>query len=187
MTNTRFMTIAAALAVTAGVIGTSTSAQAVSSDAVKRAIITIVLKNLGVEPTNAIVDGLVADLPNGLLAQNLVDQVGSALDAGDDPTLIIGQSVDSNGDGVPDESGAIDNETDDGSDDSSDDSADESGDDSSDDSGDSSNHSTDNASNHHSNSSSHNSNSNDDSDDNSNDNGSSGSGGEDDSDDGEDD
>ncbi len=113
MTTKRFMTMAAIAAVTAGVFGTGQAALAYTDDAVKRAIVTIVLKNLGVEPSSSIVDAIVADLPLDALSTNLVDEVGAALDAGDDPTLIVGQTVDSDGDGVPNENGALDSESDD--------------------------------------------------------------------------
>jgi hypothetical protein len=117
MTSIQLRSIIAAVAVGAGVLGVTTPAQAVDNNAVKRAIVTTVLKNLGVEPTAAIIDSLVSDLPIDQLAPGLVKTVGASLDAGSDPTLIVSQSVDTNGDGVPDENGALDSESSDSGDD----------------------------------------------------------------------
>ena len=103
------------VALTAAVIGAvvftgSTPAQAADQDAVKRAIVTTVLNNLGVAPTDALIAELVRDIPIEVLSPTLVTQVGNSLDSSSDPTLVISQTVDSNGDGIPDADAAMDQE-----------------------------------------------------------------------------
>jgi len=95
-----------ATVVTAMVLVGSTPVQAADGNAVKRAIVITVLNNLGVQPTAELVDTLVNDIPMDVLDAGLVRQVGKALDKNGDATQIIAQTVDSNGDGVPDENGA---------------------------------------------------------------------------------
>jgi hypothetical protein len=86
----------------------STPAQAADINAVKRAIVITVLNNLGVRPTAELIDALVNEIPMDVLDAGLVRQVGKALDSNGDASQIIGETVDSDGDGVPDESGATD-------------------------------------------------------------------------------
>ena len=104
------------VALTAAVIGAvvftgSTPAQAADQNAVKRAIVKTVLTNLGVAPTDALIGELVRDIPLDVLSPSLVAQVGNSLDKSSDPTLVITQTVDSNGDGIPDPDAAMNNET----------------------------------------------------------------------------
>ena len=92
--------------VTATVIGAvvftgTTPAQAADQNAVKRAIVTTVLNDLGVQPTDQLVNGIVGDIPIEFLDSALVREVGTAIDNSEDPTLIISQTVDSDGDGIP--------------------------------------------------------------------------------------
>lgn len=117
--------------VTAAVIGVvvftgTTPAQAADQSAIKRAIVVTVLNNLGVQPTDQLVSEIVTDIPIELLDSALVLEVGTALDNSEDPTLIIGGAVDSNGDGVPDADATVD-ATDDSVDESDDNSSGSSG------------------------------------------------------------
>ena len=116
--------------VTAAVIGavvftSTTPAQAADQSAIKRAIVVTVLNNLGVQPTDQLVNDIVGDIPMEFFDSTLVREVGTALDNSEDPTLIISQTVDSDGDGIPNADATVD------SDEESDDDADEADDDSS--------------------------------------------------------
>ena len=91
----------------------STPVQAADASAVKRAIVITVLNNLGVRPTAELVDSLVADIPMDVLDSRLVRRVGTALDTNGDAAQIVGETVDSDGDGVPNENGATDASADD--------------------------------------------------------------------------
>jgi len=103
----------------------TTPAQAADESAIKRAIVVTVLNNLGVQPTDELVNDIVGDIPMEYFDSTLVREVGTALDDSEDPTLIISQTVDSDGDGVPNADATVD------SDDDSNDDADEADDDSS--------------------------------------------------------
>ncbi|MEN9911504.1 MAG: hypothetical protein RLZZ441_1072 [Actinomycetota bacterium] len=103
----------------------TTPAQAADESAIKRAIVVTVLNNLGVQPTDELVNDIVGDIPMEYFDSTLVREVGTALDDSKDPTLIISQTVDSDGDGVPNADATVD------SDDDSNDDADEADDDSS--------------------------------------------------------
>ena len=115
--------------VTAAVIGavvftSTTPAQAADQSAIKRAIVVTVLNNLGVQPTDQLVNDIVGDIPMEFFDSTLVREVGTALDNSEDPTLIISQTVDSDGDGIPNADATIDSD-DDSSDDADDDSSDD--------------------------------------------------------------
>lgn len=117
--------------VTAAVIGavvftSTTPAQAADQSAIKRAIVVTVLNNLGVQPTDQLVNDIVRDIPMEFFDSTLVREVGTALDNSEDPTLIISQTVDSDGDGIPNADATIDSD-DDSSDDADDDSSGSSG------------------------------------------------------------
>ncbi len=121
--------------VTAAVIGavvftSTTPAQAADQSAIKRAIVVTVLNNLGVQPTDQLVNDIVRDIPMEFFDSTLVREVGTALDNSEDPTLIISQTVDSDGDGIPNADATIDSD-DDSNDDADDDSNDDADDDSS--------------------------------------------------------
>jgi hypothetical protein len=103
----------------------TTPAQAADESAIKRAIVVTVLNNLGVQPTDELVNDIVGEIPMEFFDSTLVREVGTALDDSEDPTLIISQTVDSDGDGVPNADATVD------SDEESDDDADEADDDSS--------------------------------------------------------
>jgi len=123
--------------VTAAVIGavvftSTTPAQAADQSAIKRAIVVTVLNNLGVQPTDQLVNDIVRDIPMEFFDSTLVREVGTALDNSEDPTLIISQTVDSDGDGIPNADATID--SDDDSSDDADDGDDDSNDDGDDDS-----------------------------------------------------
>jgi hypothetical protein len=112
--------------VTAAVVGAlvftgTTPAQAADQNAIKRAIVITVLNNLGVQPTAQLIDQIVGDIPMDLLDSTLVRRVGTALDNSEDPALMIGQTVDSDGDGVPNADATVDSddETEDETDDNS--------------------------------------------------------------------
>jgi len=117
--------------VTAAVIGavvftSTTPAQAADQSAIKRAIVVTVLNNLGVQPTDQLVNDIVRDITMEFFDSTLVREVGTALDNSEDPTLIISQTVDSDGDGIPNADATIDSD-DDSSDDADDDSSGSSG------------------------------------------------------------
>ena len=121
--------------VTAAVIGavvftSTTPAQAADQSAIKRAIVITVLNNLGVQPTAQLINEIVGDISINFLDSTLVRQVGTALDNSEDPTLIIGETVDSDGDGVPNADATIDSD-DDSDDDADDETEDETDDNSS--------------------------------------------------------
>ena len=101
--------------VTASVIGAlvftgTTPAQAADQNAIKRAIVITVLNNLGVQPTAQLIDQIVSEIPVDFLDSTLVRQVGTALDNSEDPALMIGQTVDSDGDGVPNADATVDSD-----------------------------------------------------------------------------
>lgn len=103
--------------VTAAVIGAvvfagTTPAQAADQSAIKRAIVVTVLNNLGVQPTDQLVSEIVTDIPIELLDSALVLEVGTALDNSEDPALMISQTVDSDGDGVPNADATADSDDD---------------------------------------------------------------------------
>lgn len=102
----RRTTFFTAALIAATVFAGSTPAQAADANAVKRAIVITVLNNLGVQPTAELIDTLVNEIPMDVLDSGLVRQVGKALDSNGDASQIIGQRVDSDGDGVPNEDGA---------------------------------------------------------------------------------
>jgi hypothetical protein len=116
--------------VTAAVIGavvftSTTPAQAADQSAIKRAIVVTVLNNLGVQPTDQLVNDIVGDIPMEFFDSTLVREVGTALDNSEDPTLIISQTVDSDGDGIPNADATIDSDDADDADDDSNDDADD--------------------------------------------------------------
>jgi len=101
----RSMARSAALAAALVVAGSSPIHAADGAD-VKRAIILTVLNNLGVQPTDALMNDLVDDIPLDVLDSSLVARVGRSLDKSEDPAILIAQTVDSSGDGIPDEDAA---------------------------------------------------------------------------------
>jgi hypothetical protein len=109
----RRTTFLTASVIAAVVFAGSTPARAADLTAVKRAIVITVLNNLGVRPTEELIDALVNEIPMDALDSGLVRQVGEALDSNGDASQIIGELVDSDGDGVPDEDGATDSSSDD--------------------------------------------------------------------------
>jgi hypothetical protein len=95
------------LVTVAAVVGLSGPAIAVVDLTVKRAIIGVVLDNLGVEANDAFVTALAKDLDTTELDGGLVTAVTNVLDTGTDPRAIIESQTDSDGDGVPDEGAAL--------------------------------------------------------------------------------
>ena len=95
------------LVTVAVVVGLSGPAIAVVDLTVKRAIIGVVLGNLGVEANDAFVTVLAKDLDTTELDGGLVTAVTNVLDTGADPRAIIESQTDSDGDGVPDEGAAL--------------------------------------------------------------------------------
>lgn len=128
----RRTTFLTASVIAAVVFAGSTPAQAADLTAIKRAIVITVLNNLGVRPTAGLIDALVNEIPMDALDSGLVRQVGEALDSNGDASQIIGELVDSDGDGVPDEDGATDSSSDDEDEDEDEDSEDEADEDESD-------------------------------------------------------
>ncbi len=101
----RSLALSAGLAAALVVAGSSPIHAADGAD-VKRAIILTVLNNLGVQPTDALMNDLVNDIPLDVLDSSLVARVGRSLDKSEDPAMLIAQTVDSSGDGIPDEDAA---------------------------------------------------------------------------------
>jgi Ca2+-binding EF-hand superfamily protein len=102
----------------------TTPTQAADQSAIKRAIVVTVLNNLGVQPTDQLVNEIVGDIPIEFFDSTLVREVGTALDNSEDPTLIISQTVDSDGDGIPNADATVDS-VDETDDETTDDSGDE--------------------------------------------------------------
>lgn len=110
--------VALSVAVAAALLVASSSPiHAADGADVKRAIILTVLNNLGVQPTDSLMNVLVNDIPIDVLNSSLVARVGRSLDKSEDPSLLIGQTVDSSGDGIPDEDAATNASDDDDDDD----------------------------------------------------------------------
>ena len=110
----------------------TTPAQAADQSAIKQAIVVTVLNNLGVQPTDQLVNEIVGEIPLEFFDSTLVLEVGTALDNSEDPTLMISQTVDSDGDGIPNADATVDSddETVDGAtDDSGDETEDDDGED----------------------------------------------------------
>ena len=88
----------------------TTPAQAADQSAIKLAIVVTVLNNLGVQPTDQLVNEIVGDIPLEFFDSTLVLEVGTALDNSEDPTLMISQTVDSDGDGIPNADATVDSD-----------------------------------------------------------------------------
>ena len=115
----RRSTFLTAAVIGAAVFTSTTPAQAADNNAIKRAIVVTVLNNLGVQPTAQLINEIVSEIPMDVLDSTLIREVGRSIDNSEDPTLIISQSVDSDGDGVPNADASVDSddETDDETDD----------------------------------------------------------------------
>lgn len=87
-------------------IGLVTPAHAAVESDVKRAIVEVVLDNLGVDASDEFVSGLADDLDTAELNDDLVTTVGDLLDSDGDPRDVIETFTDADGDGVPDEGAA---------------------------------------------------------------------------------
>ncbi len=88
----------------------TTPAQAADQSAIKQAIVVTVLNNLGVQPTDQLVNEIVGEIPLEFFDSTLVLEVGTALDNSEDPTLMISQTVDSDGDGIPNADATVDSD-----------------------------------------------------------------------------
>jgi hypothetical protein len=111
----------------AAVVGLATPASAVVDLDVKRAIVEVVLENLGVDASAEFILGIAQELDTAELDAGLVTAVTNLLDAGTDPRSVIESQTDANGDGIPDEGSALDSPDNDEGDDESDDSGSNSG------------------------------------------------------------
>jgi len=105
------------LVAVAAVIGLATPASAAVDLAIKRAIVEVVLENLGVTASDDFIMSIVDELDESALNVDLVAAVSKALDGGDDPRSLIEDRTDADGDGIPDE-GAADGTRDDSEDES---------------------------------------------------------------------
>ena len=111
----------------AAVVGLATPASAVVDLDVKRAIVEVVLENLGVDASAEFILGIAQELDTAELDAGLVTAVTNLLDAGTDPRSVIESQTDANGDGLPDEGSALDSPDDSAGDDEGDDSGSNSG------------------------------------------------------------
>ena len=111
----------------AAVVGLATPASAAVDLDVKRAIVEVVLENLGVDASAEFILGIAQELDTAELDAGLVTAVTNLLDAGTDPRGVIESQTDANGDGIPDEGSALDSPDDDEGADESDDSGSNSG------------------------------------------------------------
>lgn len=102
----RAVVIPIAIASTA-VLGLATPASAAVDLEVKRAIVAVVLDNLGVSASDAFVASIAQELDASQLDTGLVTSVNNLLDTGADPRSVIESQTDQNGDGVPDEGAAL--------------------------------------------------------------------------------
>lgn len=91
------------------VFGLATPAYSVVELDVKRAIVGVVLDNLGVTADDAFVTAVAQQLDSSELDGGLVTSVTNLLDTGSDPRDVIEATTDVDGDGVPDEGAAITN------------------------------------------------------------------------------
>jgi len=114
--------IRSAIAV-AAVVGLATPASAAVDLDVKRAIVEVVLENLGVDASAEFILGIAQELDTTQLDVGLVTAVTNMLDAGTDPRSVIESQTDANGDGIPDEGSALDSPDDSAGGDEGDDSA----------------------------------------------------------------
>ena len=94
----------------AAVIGLATPAYAAVDLAIKRAIVEVVLDNLGVTASDSFVTEIAQGIQSGELDSGLVTSVSNLLDTHADPRSVIESQTDANGDGVPDEGAALDAE-----------------------------------------------------------------------------
>jgi hypothetical protein len=98
--------VRALIAMTA-VVGLATPASAAVELDIKRAIIEVVLDNLGVEASAEFITSIAQDLDTATLDSGLVTSVTNLLDTNGDPRNIIESQTDADGDGVPDEGAAL--------------------------------------------------------------------------------
>lgn len=96
----------ALIAMTA-VVGLATPASAAVELDIKRAIVEVVLDNLGVEASDEFITTIAQDLVTSELDSGLVTSVTNLLDTNGDPRNIIESQTDADGDGVPDEGAAL--------------------------------------------------------------------------------
>ena len=89
------------------VIGLATPAYAAVDLAIKRAIVEVVLENLGVTASDAFVTEIAQGIDATELDQGLLATVSNMLDTNADPRSVIESQTDANGDGVPDEGAAL--------------------------------------------------------------------------------
>jgi hypothetical protein len=101
----------------AAVVGLATPASAAVDLDVKRAIVEVVLENLGVDASAEFILGIAQELDTTQLDAGLVTAVTNLLDAGTDPRGVIESQTDANGDGIPDEGSALDSPDDSAGDD----------------------------------------------------------------------
>ena len=99
------------IAVTA-VVGLATPAYAAVDLAIKRAIVEVVLDNLGVTASDAFITEIAQGIDATELDKGLLTTVSNMLDTNADPRSVIESQTDANGDGVPDEGAALDAEDD---------------------------------------------------------------------------
>jgi hypothetical protein len=111
----------------AAVVGLATPAVAAVDLDVKRAIVEVVLENLGVDASAEFILGIAQELDTAELDAGLVTAVTNLLDAGTDPRSVIESQTDANGDGIPDEGSALDSPDDSAGYDEGDDSGSNSG------------------------------------------------------------
>ena len=91
--------------VAAAALSVSTPASAAVDLSVKHAIVSVVLDNLGVQASDALIAEIAGAIDPADLSPELVASVSTLLDSGADPRASIEQATDTNGDGVP-EAGA---------------------------------------------------------------------------------
>lgn len=90
------------------VVGLATPAFAAVDLAIKRAIVEVVLENLGVSASDEFVTEIAQGIDSTELDSGLVTTVSNMLDTNTDPRSVIESQTDANGDGVPDEGAAMD-------------------------------------------------------------------------------
>jgi hypothetical protein len=88
-------------------VGFSGPAIAVVDLTVKRAIVGVVLDNLGVDATDEFITAIAGEIDTTELDGGLVTAVTDLLDTGADPRSVIESQTDSDGDGVPNEGAAL--------------------------------------------------------------------------------
>ena len=93
--------------VAAAALSVSTPASAAVDLSVKHAIVSVVLDNLGVQASDALIAEISSTIDPAEISAGLYSSVAALLDSGSDPRAAIEGVTDANGDGVPEAGAAL--------------------------------------------------------------------------------